>query len=130
MLFTMSQKMFVLNEYCTLTIKNRKNGKPYIFLQQKKGEKSNLIYMTLEECEKVVIKIQTIKAMIGHLHNAVSGSGEEWKINFHHMLRVSNLNGNVYVGVFKFKGDIVHYGQGMNIEEEAWKKLTKDMSKI
>ena len=122
--------MFALNEYCTLTISNGKYGHPYIFLQRKKGEKSNFIYLTLEEWEKVVIKIPTIQDMISRLHNAGSGSGEERKINFRRMLRVSNLNGIVYVGIFEFKGDIVHYGQGINIEEEAWIKLTKDMSKI
>ena len=122
--------MFALNEYCTLTISNGKYGNPYIFLQRKKGEKSNFIYLTLEEWEKVVIKIPTIQDMISRLHNAGSGSGEERKINFRRMLRVSNLNGSVYVGIFEFKGDIVHYGQGINIEEEAWIKLTKDMSKI
>ena len=122
--------MFALNEHCTLTISNGKYGNPYIFLQRKKGEKSNFIYLTLEEWEKVVIKIPTIQDMISRLHNAGSGSGEERKINFRRMLRVSNLNGSVYVGIFEFKGDIVHYGQGINIEEEAWIKLTKDMSKI
>ena len=126
----MSQKIFALNEHCTLTISNGKYGNPYIFLQRKKGEKSNFIYLTLEEWEKVVIKIPTIQDMISRLHNAGSGSGEERKINFRRMLRVSNLNGIVYVGIFEFKGDIVHYGQGINIEEEAWIKLTKDMSKI
>ena len=66
-----------------------------------------------------MIKIPTIQDMISRLHNAGSGSGEERKINFRRMLRVSNLNGSVYVGIFEFKGDIVHYGQGINIEEEA-----------